>query len=492
MKINKIFVVAIFLAFFAVGNSTYAQKGKPAKKLAYEVKIILPGLPDSVLYVAYYYGEKTYMFDTLYIERKEPHAFVLKGDSAVLQRGQYVVATESKVKLFDFIVDSSYFFTIKTETLDPERLDIMRTLEFVNSPENSLPTELGKGLSNYAIAIQSLAKDLREKENLSDEQKEIIKTNIKHYQDTLKAIREDFLQTNKNSLFAKMIRVGEDITVPEAPRNPDGSLEDSAWSYQYYLNHYWDNTDFLEPALVRTQYLQPILIQYFEKVIIPIPDTINKYADMLLEKAKNTPELLRFFIQYITYKYETSQYVGHDAVFVHMVKNYYEKGFCPWVDEEVLKAMTERANQLDKILIGRTAPYLYMPDTTGAYRSNYEFDKRYTIMWFWDLNCGHCKTATPILKEFYDRAKDSLDFEVYAVCLGTDSVKWKQAIIEKGLRWINVGMNRANIDFKEVYGVSTTPVVFILDRDKKIIAKKIEAKEIESVIRNYEEGKKIR
>ena len=184
--------------------------------------------------------------------------------------------------------------------------------------------------------------------------------------------------------------------------------------------------------------------------------------------------------------------MGHDAIFVHMVKKYYEKGLCTWIDEEVLKAMIERANHLDVILIGRKAPYLYMPDTSGAYRSNYDFNKKYTIMWFWDLNCGHCKTATPILKEFYDRAKDSLDFEVYAVCLGKDSVKWKQAIIEKELNWINVGNNTANIDFVKVYGVSSTPVVFILDREKKIIAKKIEAKEIESVIRNYEEGKMIR
>jgi len=492
MKIRKIFVVAILLAFFAAGNSAYAQKGKTAKKPAYEVRFVFPGLPDSVLYVAYYYADKTYMFDTLYVERKEPYTFIMKGDSLSQVRGQYVIATENKVKLFDFIIDTSYFFTVKTEQLDPERLDIMRTLEYINSPENALPTELGKGMSNYALTIQTLGKELKEKEDLSEEQKEQHKADIRRYQDTLRLHREEFLQTNKNSLFAKMIRLGDEVVVPEPPRNEDGSLVDSSWGYQYYLNHYWDNCDFSEPALVRTQYLNPKLVQYFDNVIIPIPDTINKYVDILIEKAKNTPELLRYFIQYITHKYETSQYVGHDAVFVHMVKTYYEKGLCPWVDEEVLKRMVDRANQLDKILIGRVAPYLYMPDTNGVLRSNYDFDKKYTIMWFWDLSCGHCKTATPILKEFYDRAKDSLDFEVYAVCLGTDSVKWKQAIIEKGLNWINVGMNRANIDFREIYSVTTTPVVFIIDREKKIIAKKVEAKEIESIIRNYEEGKKIR
>jgi peroxiredoxin len=301
------------------------------------------------------------------------------------------------------------------------------------------------------------------------------------------------MQQHADYLHVKILRMGEEITVPDPPRNPDSTLVDSSWSYQYYINHYWDNCDFSDPALLRTPHgLDAKITYYFDNVIIPIPDTINKYADLLIDKTKHTPELFRYVIWYITQKYERSQYVGHDAVFVHMIKTYYEKGLCPWVDEEHLKVMVNEGNRLDKILIGRVAPHLYMPDTAGNLRSNYEFDKKYTIMWFWDINCGICKTATPILKEFYDRAKDSLDFEVYAICLTTDSVKWKQAIIEKGLTWVNVGMNRANIDFKEVYGATTTPVVFIIDKEKKIIAKKIEAKEIENVLRNHEEGKRIR
>jgi thiol-disulfide isomerase/thioredoxin len=488
MKTSKMIVAGAAIALFACGNSVYAQKGKTVKKTAYEVKFVLQqGMPDTVLYVAYYYADKTYMFDTLYVERKEPYTFIMKGDTARLERGMYILASESKLKYLDFMVDTSYFFTIKIGKSK-------ENTEFINSPENAIVGEFEKGMTVYYSAGQPLVEVLRKNESLSDEEKEKLRTEIKLCQDSMQLFRNAFLQKHENTLFTKVVRMGEDISssIPDPPRNPDGTLVDSAWSYQYYLNHYWDNCDLSEPALVRTPSFQPKLIQYFDNVVMPIPDTINKYADLLIERVINTPELLRYIIQYITHKYETSQYVGHDAVFVHMVKKYYEKGLCPWVDEEVLKALIERADHLDVILIGRRAPHLYMPDTNGVSRSNYEFDKKYTIMWFWDLNCGHCKTATPILKEFYDRAKDSLDFEVYAVCVGTDSVKWKQAIIEKELNWINVGNNRANIDFTKVYGVQSTPVVFIIDREKKIIAKKIEAKEIENVIRNHEAGKRIR
>jgi thiol-disulfide isomerase/thioredoxin len=247
--------------------------------------------------------------------------------------------------------------------------------------------------------------------------------------------------------------------------------------------------DFSEGALISTPVFHPKLKTYFEDVVPPLIDSIIKYADSLIEKAKDNQELFKYIVWYITNKYERSQYVSHDAVFVHMVQKYYAKGLCPWTDEAVLERMINQANKLDDILIGRKAPELYMADTNGVFHSNYEFNRKYTIMWFWDLNCGHCKSATPKLVEFYNRAKDSLDFDVYAVCMTVDSVKWKQAIIERQLPWLNVGGNVANIDYRVVYDINTTPVLFVLDKEKKIIVKKIGIDELEPFLRHYDEGK---
>jgi len=105
------------------------------------------------------------------------------------------------------------------------------------------------------------------------------------------------------------------------------------------------------------------------------------------------------------------------------------------------------------------------------------------------LDCGHCKSSSPKLVEFYNRAKDSLDFEVYAICMTTDIEKWKQAIIDRQFTWINVGGNQANFDYRVVYDATTTPVMFVLDHEKKIIVKKIGVDELENFLRNYDEGK---
>jgi len=311
------------------------------------------------------------------------------------------------------------------------------------------------------------------------------------YQDSMRTFRLDFLEINEHTLFGKAQNFTREIEVPEPSKNEDGTLVDSNFEYYYYLNHYWDNMDFSDPALITIPQgvFYERLKTYFDDVVPPLIDSIIKYADILVEKAKDTPELFRFFVVYITQKYERSQYVAHDAVFVHMVQKYYARGLCTWTDEAVLERMVTHANKLQHILIGRKAPELYMADTADVFHSNYDIQRKYTIMWFWDLNCGHCKSATPKLVEFYNRAKDSLDFEVFAICMTNDLEKWKQAIIERQLPWINVGGNRANIDYRVVYDVVTTPVIFVLDREKNIIVKKIGIDELENFIRNYDEGK---
>ena len=220
----------------------------------------------------------------------------------------------------------------------------------------------------------------------------------------------------------------------------------------------------------------------------PAIDSIIKYSDILINKSNDNPELFKYIVWYLSSRYERSKYLGHDAIFVHLIRNYYEKGLCPWVDTTVLENMIERANILEPILLGKVAPWLIMPDIDGAFHTNYDFKTDYTIMYFWDTDCGHCKTTTPKLLELYNRAKDSLNLDVFAVCLTADSVKWKNYLHEKKLPWINVGNNKANIDFREAYDIKSSPKIFVLDKNKRIIVKNIDIEELENFIINHKKG----
>jgi len=491
MSIKRICVLSLVLLFFILNTDAFGQKKSKKGSSGYEIKFTFVGLPDTLLYLANYYADKTYMYDTLHVSKKEPYTFISKKDIPI-PRGIYLLANQDKIKIMEFVIDTSYSFVVKTKELNPNMIDVLNNVTFTNSPENEVANSFFLNMSKFQHRLVTLSNEIKRIESSDIPHTELIdekKFERRMCQDSMKMYMWSFLDENRHNLFGKAQLLLRDIEIPESPRNPDGSLVDSNFGYNYFVNHYWDNMDFSDPALLYTPAFYPRLKNYFDEVVPPLVDSVTKYADLLVDRAKNTPELFKYIVWYITNKYERSEYVAHDAIFVHMVQTYYAKGLCPWTDEAVLERMTTHANKLSHILIGKKAPELWMPDTNGIFRSNYESKRNYTIMWFWDLNCGVCKTATPKLVEFYNRAKDSLDFEVYAICINSDTAKWKAAIIEKELPWINVGGNTANIDYRVVYDATSTPVVFVLDREKKIIVKKISVDKLEEFIRNYDDMK---
>jgi thiol-disulfide isomerase/thioredoxin len=486
----KHFILTLsWLIICSVSVQTYAQKKKSSnpKNLQYQITFHLPGIPDSMLFVANYYGEHTYLRDTLFPSKKNPYTFVFEGKDT-LKRGVYILASQNNAKYMEFLIDSSLFFTIQSNELDPKNLQISNNVHFINSPENDLFYEFTAYMVSKQIEGSSIRNKMKEEQEkpISDESLiESYKAQMSSIYDSMQSYTKQFIKNHPNNLFAKTQKFVQKIDIPDTP--PEGIL-DSNWQYNYYVNHYWDNCDFSDEALVYTPVFAPRLAEYYDKVIVPAIDTIIKYSDLLIQKAENNPEMFKYIVWYLSSRFERSKYLGQDAVFVHIIKNYYAKGRCPWVDETVLENMVRRADILDKVLIGKTAPFLVMQDTAEKFHSNYELNVDYTIMWFWDTDCGHCKTATPLLKEFYNRAKDSLNFDIYAICLTSDTVKWKNYIKTNHLPWLNVGGNKANIDFREVYDIKSSPRIYLLDKDKTIIVKNIGVEELENFIINHKKG----
>jgi hypothetical protein len=85
------------------------------------------------------------------------------------------------------------------------------------------------------------------------------------------------------------------------------------------------------------------------------------------------------------------------------------------------------------------------------------------------------------LKKLYATKKFNL--EVYAICANEDLEGWKYFIKANQLSWLNVnGTKSITPDFHDLYDIYTTPVIYILDKEKKIIAKRINVNQIPQVI----------
>jgi thiol-disulfide isomerase/thioredoxin len=136
--------------------------------------------------------------------------------------------------------------------------------------------------------------------------------------------------------------------------------------------------------------------------------------------------------------------------------------------------------------LGKKAPNIIVKDTAmERFIQLYDVEAKFTIVYIWSPDCGHCKKATPKLKEVYDRYKDK-GVEVFAVGSEFENEAWKQFIIDFDLNWINGsdgGDFRSN--FRTLYDVYSTPQTYLLDENKEILAKKMSVESLENMLEFY-------
>ena len=179
--------------------------------------------------------------------------------------------------------------------------------------------------------------------------------------------------------------------------------------------------------------------------------------------------------------------MGLDRVFVHLYDTYFASGEMDyWANNQLKNNLKERADQLRLSLVGNTAPNLVMQNESLQRRALHEMKNKYTVIYFYDPDCGHCKKETPKLKEFYTNTK--YDIGIFTVSADTSMTKMRNYISDMGMqKWTNVnGPRTYTVSYQKQYDALTTPTIYVLNNEKKIIAKKIPAARLEEFLDQYE------
>jgi thiol-disulfide isomerase/thioredoxin len=118
----------------------------------------------------------------------------------------------------------------------------------------------------------------------------------------------------------------------------------------------------------------------------------------------------------------------------------------------------------------------------------------YTILVFWDVDCGHCQKEIPVLVKAYNELLlEKKEVKVFSVYMQHEGDKYLKYIADNNLPWINVYDGAHYNNAIEKYDVYSTPVIYILDKNKIIKAKRIEAANVKTIIKALEtEAKKLK
>ncbi|MBC8047072.1 MAG: redoxin domain-containing protein [Fimbriimonadaceae bacterium] len=441
---------------------------------AHEYHVKIKGMEDTVIYFGHHYGDKQYVIDTIPTNAKG-EAVIAGSDT--LKGGIYlVVMPKLKNKYFELIINEPTF------SLETDTTDFTVYMKFKGSPENTAFYDDLNFINTKRKEADPLKEKLKTLEAESEEAKklkdELIAIN-KSVEDERKSI-----QTKHPELFyAKFLKALEDVKIPEAPVNADGT-KDSLFAYKYVRAHFFDNIDFGDDRFLRSSLLQAKIKKYLDSYVPRIPDSISVAVDYIINKANANTEVFKFAVVTLLNDYANSKIMGMDAVYVHMVDTYYKTGKAYWADATALYKITSQADKIRPTLIGKIAPNILLQDSSGHDIPLYSVKKKYTVILFWDVDCSHCKKEMPKLELAYPQIKER-NAEVYAVYSQEEWDKWKKQLKEKNYPWINVGNVSMKSNFQSQYYVDQTPMIFIVNDKKEIIAKKIAVEQIVEVLDNY-------
>ena len=468
------------LVFFSLGT-LFSQR---------EISIQIHGIHDTTVVLGHHFGNSIYPDDTTLLDKNGKGTFKLQKD---LPGGMYVVYLPTKT-YFDVLLNGEKNISIENDTTD-----LFKNARFKNSRENEIFYGYQKYLSDKRGELTQISEQY--KASKDEAEKKMLRAKMEASDKQVAARIDSISKAYPNAFASKFIRSTRNIDIPEAPKLPNGKI-DSTFQYRYYRAHFFDNFDISDPRMLRTPMYEGKVMNYIEKVVPQIPDSLYPELDMLIAKSRTSEELFRYMLVTLFNYYGKSQIMGFDAVQIYLAKKYYIPE-ATWSDSAYISKLKDYIKKNEPLILGAVAPdvkLMIVPNThfveaandTAAKRyphvgqmvSLHQVKSNYLVLYFWDPDCGHCKKATPDMYKVFKtiKAKGADVIAIGTVFGEAGKMKWVDFINANGLlEWVNA-WNPYEYEYKLKYNIESTPQIFILDKNKKIQAKRIGPEQVEEII----------
>jgi peroxiredoxin len=477
MKKAGLMILVALIAF-----SCNAQK--------YEIKVKINGVSDTLVYLGHHFGEKKYVIDTARIDSKGYAVFTGEKD---INRGIYLLVMPSKgMTYFEFLIGASKKFSIETDTAN-----FVENMKIKGCKENLIFNEYQKRMSEIQKERVELNKLYEAAKDNPEEQKRISDLMVTQNKERV-AYMDKLIADNPGTFFSKILLSMKEVDIPEAPKDENGVQIEADFQYKYYKAHYWDYISWDESGLLRTPIFEGKINYYFDKMVVPTPDSMMPEARKLITRAYEGGDSLmyQFTASHLLHYFEASKIMGYDAVFVDIAEQWYLSGKAYWADSTFMTKLVDRVNKITPTKLGNIATDLKRMQTVDEkYVTLSQVDADYTVLVFYEPSCGHCKKEVPILMQHFRDSLQAMNVNVFALYTQYDRPEWEEFVKDKDLTadgWYNVWDGPyPHSGFRDFYDIYSTPVVYVLDRDKKIIGKRIGMENIKSLI-EFENKRKER
>ena len=411
-------------------------------------------LPQQKVYLNAYTGFYMEVLDSVMMSQDKRVDF-----NTPLKQGMYELETEYGETL-DFLYDNSVVKIIVKDFYDSA------SVEFINSQLNTDWNAYNIFKDQVLKSMEMLKPILRN----YDKETEFYKTAKNEYnslQDKFISFT-DSLMTHDN-YASKLIKADRFL-----PLNLDDDLDKQR---DYLIVNFFNDVDFNDLSLIPTNVIADKTLDFLSILQTPEHDHDQQIMSLILG-IDNV--LHRATVNYEMYKY----------LFQFLIEGFNELGYEDIVDymsrvpySEEVDCTEEQYNELlsivefnSRVRLGSIAENISGTTIFDQDFELYELEDEFTIIYFWSYTCDHCRYTLKHLKNFLD---ENNNFSLVAVSVKGDLRKIKNLVMKEkidgyfyhdGLEWDSPVISD--------YAVTATPTFFLLDKDKKIIYKPFDFKEL--------------
>ena len=218
--------------------------------------------------------------------------------------------------------------------------------------------------------------------------------------------------------------------------------------------HFWDGIEEFDGPTDENPILASQIDFYFDKMVAPLPDSITMEIDHLVRRTSFNSDLRDFILWHLLEKYRHPEYMSQDQVFVYLYDQYFSQLKIKDLNEVNLALIREKAERLRRLALFESAPNIKIGNINPQ-----SVKSEYTVLFFYDHDCEVCQQERQDLDSVVEQHPE---ITILAIDMNTDDT-------------------RVDVLY-DLYDIETTPLIYVLDENKRIIAKKIRAKQIPLVL----------
>lgn len=464
---KQVLILILAILFISQGQELTAQKTVSDSCV---IEVFAEGIPAGKIKLVGVFGDQNFLADSAIVDASGH--FIIRRKNQ-LPAGYYYFLLPNGKNFAMMNDQNEQFITLRTNAKD-----FAANMQVTGSLNTDLLYQNARFQAQQEPELNQLSATLKANPSGS-----AAFTAAKSRQDALLADRkkhlDEIFSKYPNALFTKFKIAGQNPEFIEY-RKKNGDI-DTIRQLASYRGRWWNGVDFTDERLLRTPVISNKLRRYIKELTPQRPDSLIAVSDELIRKVLPYKPYFQYFANWIAMQYENTKTTVMDgeAVYVHIVNNFFTNELAFWDKPENLEKLRKHVWEMEASLMGKKGPDVVAKNQYGYNKSIYEITAPIVVVFMFSPDCEHCQKDADKIQEIYEKWKPR-GVEFFGIAVNTTEAEWKPFIEKHKFSFTNV-FDPTNLAIYAKYYVDITPELYILNKDRIIVAKNLHADQLEAV-----------